>query len=47
MAEIRNRTMNFASDMTCLRQLSLHRNTLLKRRVVARIDDMLRAEIHG
>ena len=30
MAEIRNYTMNFGSDLTCLRQVSLRRNKPLR-----------------
>jgi hypothetical protein len=47
MAEIRNYTMNFDSDITCQGQVSLRRNKPLKRRVVGRDEDLLRPEIHG
>ena len=48
MAEIRNYTMNFGSDITCRRQVSLRRNKpLKKRRVVGWGEDLLRPEIHG
>jgi len=47
MAEIRNYTMNFGSDITRLRQVSLRRNAPLKRRVVGLGNDLLRPEIHG
>jgi hypothetical protein len=47
MAEIRNYTMNFGSDITCRRQVSLRRNAPLKRRVVGLTNDLLRPEIHG
>ena len=47
MAEIRNYTMNFGSDMTCLPQVSLRLNMLLKQHVTARGGDLLRAKIHG
>jgi hypothetical protein len=47
MAEIRNYTMNFGSDITCRGQVSLRRNKPLKRRVVGHGYDLLRPEIHG
>ena len=47
MAEIRNYTMNFSSDLIRLRQVSLRCNKPLKRLVVDRNDDLPRPEIHG
>jgi hypothetical protein len=48
MAEIRNYTMNFNSDITCLRQVSLRCNKPQTRRlVVDRGNDVLRAKVHG
>jgi hypothetical protein len=47
MAEIRNYTMNFGSDVTCLAQVSLRRNARLESRVVVQTIEMLRAEVHG
>ena len=47
MAEIRNYTMNFSSDMTCLRQVSLRCNKLLMQLVVDRSNVLLRSEVHG
>ncbi|MGH8619850.1 MAG: hypothetical protein ACREUW_19340 [Burkholderiales bacterium] len=52
MAEIRNYTMNFGSDMTLAlcAKVSLRRNKpvrLRARRVVARQYDLLRPKVHG
>jgi hypothetical protein len=47
MAEIRNYTMNFNFDITCLRQVSLRCNKSLTRLVVDRNNDVLRPEVHG
>jgi hypothetical protein len=47
MADIRNYTMNFNSDMTCLRQVSLRCNKPLKQLVVDRSNGLLRPEVHG
>ena len=47
MAEIRNYTMNFNSDMTGLRQVSLRCNKLQKQLVVERGNDLLRPAVHG
>jgi hypothetical protein len=47
MAEIRNYTMNFGSDITCASQVSLRRNNPLKRFVVGRDYDLLRPKVHG
>jgi hypothetical protein len=47
MPEIRNYTMNFNSDVTCLRHLSLSCNKPLTQPVVARGNDMLRPAVHG
>ena len=47
MAEIRNYTMNFNSGMTCLAQVSLRCNKLLKQLVVDRGNVLLRPEVHG
>jgi len=47
MAEIRNYTMNFNSDMTCPRQVSQRCNKLLLQLVVDRGNDLLRPAVHG
>ena len=48
MAEIRNYTMNFNSDVTCRRQLSLRCNKpQMQRLVVDRGNDVLRTKVHG
>jgi hypothetical protein len=47
MAEIRNYTMNFNSDVTCLWQVSLRCNKVPKQLVVDRGNVVLRPEIHG
>jgi len=48
MAEIRNYTMNFNSDMTCLRQVSLRCNKPQTRRLVVGLgNDLLRTKVHG
>ena len=47
MAEIRNYTMNFSSDMTCGTQVSLRSNKPLKRLVVVPDYALLRNAVHG
>jgi hypothetical protein len=47
MADIRNYTMNFNSDMNCLRLVSLRCNKPLKQLVVGRGNVLLRSEVHG
>jgi len=48
MAEIRNYTMNFNSDVTCLRQASLRCDKPQQQRlVVNRGNDVLRTKVHG
>ena len=47
MAEIRNYTMNFSSDITCETQVSLHCNKPLTRLVVVPGNDLLRTKVHG
>ena len=48
MAEIRNYTMNFNSDITSLRAVSLRCNMpQRKRHIVGPCNDVLRTEVHG
>ena len=47
MAEIRNYTMNFSSDVTFGAQVSLRSNKPLKRLVVVPDYALLRTEVHG
>lgn len=48
MAEIRNYTMNFNSDITCLQQVSLRCNKPQKQRlVVVPGIDLLRTKVHA